>query len=218
MRHLRARGRHKCKSRWVQYLSGGNENISSFEKKPMLISTYVAFCISKDFTVSRKNPLRFQTRTSSTGHTQRHTLIDRFTQSSVLLAGLYESYLSASSFSTATIKKSLGHVAALLTWDAQLGSLANERLMRGQPLTEPQIRQFKRWLETRAKGNNQSIAATQQESVNEIMRGAAAFEDWCLRYALTRHGHHSRLIDVRTVQQEFWKDAQGNVPHQEGVS
>ncbi|QCO57051.1 site-specific integrase (plasmid) [Pseudorhodobacter turbinis] len=165
--------------------------------------------------MSKSDTLRFQIRTTSNGHQHRHLLIDRFTQSSNLLAGLYESYLSASSFSTATIKKSLSHVAALLTWDAQEKNLATAHLMRGQPLTEPQIRQFKRWLEARAKGNKQSIAATQQQTVNEIIRGAAAFEDWCLRYSLTRHGRHSRLIDVRTVQQEFWKDAQGNVPHQE---
>jgi len=165
--------------------------------------------------VSKSDTLRFQIRTASNGHQHRHLLIDRFTQSSSLIAGLYESYLSASSFSTATITKSLGHVAALLTWDTQGTSLATARLMRGQPLTEPQIRLFKRWLEARAKGDRESVTATQQETVNEIIRGAAAFEDWCLRYALTRHGHHSLLIDVRKVQQEFWKDAQGNESHQQ---
>jgi hypothetical protein len=94
--------------------------------------------------VSKSDTLRFQIRTASNGHQHRHLLIDRFTQSSSLIAGLYESYLSASSFWTATIKKSLGHVTSLLTWDAQEQNLATARLMREQPLTEPQIRQFKR--------------------------------------------------------------------------
>ncbi len=106
-------------------------------------------------------------------------------------------------------------MAALLTWDSEYDNTAIGSLIHGQPLTEPQIRRFKRWLELRAAVNGMVLTASQQETVNAILRGGAAFEDWCLRYALTRHGHHSRLIDVRTVQKEFWKDAQGNVPHQD---
>ncbi len=159
--------------------------------------------------------LRFQIKTTSDGHQRRHLLIDRSTLSSSLIAGLYESYLSASSFSAATIHKSLEHVAALLSWDQEKGNIATERLMHGQPLTEPQIRQFKQWLEKRTIADNLALNTSQQESINVILRGGAAFEDWSLRYALTRHGHHSRLIDVRTIQKEFWKDVQGNVPHQE---
>lgn len=164
--------------------------------------------------MSKSDTLRFQIRTTSNGPQPQHPLIDRFTQSSSLIAGLYESYLSASSVSTATIKKSLGHLAALVTWNVQGQSLATARQMRGQPLTEPQIRKFQLWLEARAKGDKQEITVTQQETINEKIRGAAAFKDCCLRYALTRHGHHNRLIDVRGIQQEFWEDAKGNVSRQ----
>lgn len=87
--------------------------------------------------------------------------------------------------------------------------------MKGQPLSEPQIRSFKRWLTQRAADNSGHLTSQKTETVNAIMRGAAQFEDWCARYALVRHGHHSRLVDVRAVQKEFWKDAQSNVPYRE---
>ncbi len=173
------------------------------------------FYNEKGFTVMKPDIPHFRIKTASDGHQHRHLLIDRYTLSSSLIAGLYESYLSASSFSAATLQKALEHVAALLSWDQENGNLATERLMHGQPLTEPQIRQFKRWLEARAAGDRLVLNASQQESASVILRGSAAFEDRSLRYPFSRHGHHIRLIDVRSVQKEFWKDVQGNVPHQE---
>jgi len=101
--------------------------------------------------------LSHQIKTTPHGGKYRHLLIDRSTLSSSLIAGLYESYLSASSFSPATIQKILEHVAALLSWDRETGNLATERLMHGQPLTEPRIRQFKRWLEKRAATDDLTI-------------------------------------------------------------
>ncbi|WP_194287167.1 site-specific integrase [Tritonibacter aquimaris] len=101
-----------------------------------------------------------------------------------------------------------------MTWDAETkGEVANQ-LMYGLPMTEPQIRQFKRWLESRAACGGSPPSPEQQATVNSKLQGVQTFEDWCLRYALSRHGHHSRLVDVRMVQKEFWKGAQGNIPHQ----
>lgn len=148
------------------------------------------------------------------GHKPRHILIDRLTYSSNLIGGLYEAHLSTSSFAPATVDKALEHVAALQTWDAENSATASTKLMYSRPLTEAQIRSFKRWLEARATLGNKNLTATQQGTINSILRDAASFEDWCLRHAFTRHGQHSRLIDVRMVQTEFWKEAQGNVPHQ----
>lgn len=170
--------------------------------------------------------LRFQTKSVMVGHKARHVLIDRITLSASLLGGLYESHLAMSSFSPATVEKALEHVAALLTWDAETGNSATSRLAYGQPLTEAQIRNLKRWLEARgsekqgrsstavAVGSEQepANASTRQATVNATLRGISAFEDWCLRYALARHGFHSHLHDVREIQKEFWSDAQGHVP------
>lgn len=181
----------------------------------MLILAYVIFGIKKEFTVSKSDVLRFQVKSASHGHRHRHLLIDRDTHSSSLIGGLYESHLAASSFSAATVQKSLEHLAAFLSWDVETGKGAADRLIYGQPLTEPQIRSFKRWLEIRALGDQKVLSATKQETVNAILRGAAGFEDWSLRYALSRHGHHSRLMDVREVQREFWKDVQGSVSNLE---
>lgn len=148
------------------------------------------------------------------GQRPRYLLIDRMTFSSCPISGLYESYLFSSSYAPASAYKALEHVSVLLTWDAESDGGITEQLMYGRPMTEAQIRQFKRWLETRTAGDGFLPSAEQQATINSKLLGAQAFEDWCLRYALARHGHHSRLVDVRLVQREFWKGAQGNVPHQ----
>lgn len=137
--------------------------------------------------------LHFQIRSCVEGQIQRHLLIDRTTHSSSLIAGLYESNLAASSLASSTIQKALSHVAALLTWDAETGCAATSRLIYRHPLTGAQIKLFKRWLKTRAIRGEGLPSATKQETVNTILRGAANFEDWCLKYALVRHGYHSSL-------------------------
>ncbi|MCO8145700.1 site-specific integrase [Rhodovulum tesquicola] len=97
----------------------------------------------------------------------------------------------------------------------------------GRPLTEPQIRKFKEWLRSRAiikrtrreeeasdldpeiseQDKPSKLVGSEAKTINSILDGVASFEDWCLRHALVRHGHQSKLVDVRAVQSELWKSA-----------
>lgn len=99
--------------------------------------------------MTERDFLRFQIKSVMDGHRPRHPTIDRVTCAPSLIGGLYDSHLAMSSCSPATVEKALDHAAALLTWDAATGGIAAHRLQCGQPMTEAQIRTFKRWLENR---------------------------------------------------------------------
>lgn len=99
--------------------------------------------------MAERDFLRVQIKSVMDGHRPRHPMIDRVTFVPSLIGGLCESHLAMSSCSPATVEKALEHVAALLTWDAETGGIAAHRLQCGQPMTEAQLRTFKRGIENR---------------------------------------------------------------------
>ncbi len=151
----------------------------------------------------RTDPLHYQIISCSNARRHRHVLLDRTTQTPNTLGGIFEAHLAAWSLADATIKKTLEGLSVLLTWIRRRNTAAEARLARGEPLTESEIRSFKRWLEERVLGEAGALSPSQVESLNKTLLAARMFEDWAMRQWLAKQRRQSRLIDIRTGQQEF---------------
>jgi integrase len=150
---------------------------------------------------------------------ERFLLVDRETESPFRAASVYESHLIHKYDSPNTRQDHLRGFLYLYTWAMDKDIKLENQLLRGEGLTQAQIRSFAAWLRNDRMQDNGVVPFQKRRTINVILINCSTICRWFItQFARPEsENNHRRVIDVQIltdVQKRMWKEAMSKVRQQ----